>query len=238
MLDAPVEEPPGDRPRHDISRREIGERMFAGHERDTVLVAQDRALTPQRLGEQRPRHHRMVERGRMELHELEIGDRGTGTHRHRDPVAGRQGRVRRHREHLTGSTRCEHRVSGTRFERLTVVIERDHPDAPSTLDQKIGSEAPLPHLDRVEGPDRRHERPFDLRSGRVSTCVHDPGERVTALPSQREGRGFTVTGTVEHRSQRHEVANAIRPLRHEHPHRVGIAQSRTRSERVGEVELG
>ena len=31
----------------------------------------------------------------MELHELEVGERGAGGERQRDPVAGRAGRVRR-----------------------------------------------------------------------------------------------------------------------------------------------
>ena len=51
---------------------------------DAALVAQDRALTAQRLGEERPRHRRVVQRGRVELHELEVGDRDAGTHGHGD----------------------------------------------------------------------------------------------------------------------------------------------------------
>ena len=42
----------------DIARREVGERVLLGHEREAVVVAQDRALAPQRLGEQQPRARR------------------------------------------------------------------------------------------------------------------------------------------------------------------------------------
>ena len=66
----------------DVARREVGERVLVGHERDAVVVAQDRALAPQRLGEERPRHRRVVQRGRVELHELEVGDGDAGAQRH------------------------------------------------------------------------------------------------------------------------------------------------------------
>ena len=81
-----------DRARHDVARREIGERMQPGHERDAVDVAQHRAFAAQRLREQRPRHQRRVQRGRVELDELEVGARDAGLQRERDPVAGRERR--------------------------------------------------------------------------------------------------------------------------------------------------
>ena len=80
-----------DRARHDVARREVGERMHVGHERDAVGVAEHRALAAQRFREQRARHRRVVQRGGMELHELEIGARDAGLERERDTVAGREG---------------------------------------------------------------------------------------------------------------------------------------------------
>jgi hypothetical protein len=68
--------------------------------------------------------------------------------------------------------------------------------------------------------------------------VHDAGERVPAFTGQCERSGFTVAGAVEHRTQRHEVADAIGSLGDEDAHGIGIAKPRTRRERVGEVELG
>ena len=81
MVEVAVDEPPGDRSRHDVARREVGERVLVGHERHAVLVTEHRALTAQRLREQRPGHRRVVERGRVELHELDVG------HRARRPAA-------------------------------------------------------------------------------------------------------------------------------------------------------
>ena len=95
-----VDEPAGDRPGHDVPGREVGQRVLVGHERDAVLVAQHRALAPERLREQRAGHRRVVQRGRVELHELDVRDRRAGAQRERDPVAGRHHRVGGHREQL------------------------------------------------------------------------------------------------------------------------------------------
>ena len=51
-------------------------------------VDQPRAFAAQRLGNQEPRRVRPVERGRMKLHELEIGDARAGMVGERDAVAG------------------------------------------------------------------------------------------------------------------------------------------------------
>ena len=48
-------------------------------------------MTAQRLGDERPRHRRVVQGRRVELHELHVGDRDSRPQRHGDPVAGRLG---------------------------------------------------------------------------------------------------------------------------------------------------
>src|SRR3954452_1321231 len=98
-----------DRLGHDVAGREIGERVLVAHERDAVFVAQDRALAPQGLREQRARHRRMVQRSGMELHELEVGDRRPGAHGHGDAVARGERGVRGDGEALARATgRDEH----------------------------------------------------------------------------------------------------------------------------------
>ena len=92
VVEAALDEPAADGPGHHVARREVGERVLVGHERAPVVVAQDRALAAQRLREQRARHRRVVQRGRVELHELEVGDRDAGPQRHRDAVAGARAR--------------------------------------------------------------------------------------------------------------------------------------------------
>ena len=110
VVEAALVEAAADRLGHHVARREVGEGVLAAHERRALLVAQDRALAAQRLREQRARHRRMVQRGRVELHELEVGDRDAGAHRHRDAVAGRQRRVGGDREALPGAAGRDHHV--------------------------------------------------------------------------------------------------------------------------------
>ena len=109
-------------PAHDVAGRQLVDEALA------VVVAQHRALAAQRLGEQRPRHRRMVQRGRVELDELDVGRRHAGPQRHRDPVAGRLRRVGRDREELAGPARREHDVAGAHLD-LTVAAGRQR-DAP------------------------------------------------------------------------------------------------------------
>ena len=69
------------------------------------------ALAPQRLADQRllgARRRRGVERGRVELHELEVGDHGAGPQRQRHPVAGGDRRVRGGRVDLAHAAGGEH----------------------------------------------------------------------------------------------------------------------------------
>ena len=106
------------------------------------------------------------------------------------------------------------------------------------LDDQVDGEAALAHLDEVERVHRGDQRPLDLRAGRVAAGVHDARQRVTALAGERERRGRAVAGAVEHRAERHELADPARALGDEHPHRVGVAEPGAGGERVGEVQLG
>ena len=76
----------GDRARDDVARRElVGEAVAA-------VVEQQRALAAQRLGEQEAV---VDERRRMELDELEVGERGARAVGEHEPLADRAERVRR-----------------------------------------------------------------------------------------------------------------------------------------------
>ncbi len=64
--------------RHDVARREFGERMASLHEPFASLVDQRRAFAAQRFGRQRRRIAADHDRGGMKLHEFRIGDHGAG----------------------------------------------------------------------------------------------------------------------------------------------------------------
>src|SRR4029450_5319825 len=83
---------------HDVARRElVGEAV-------ALLVEQERTLAAQGL---RQEQRRIDERRRRELHELEIGERGTRSVRRRHPLADRAGGVRRPLPEGGGAARRE-----------------------------------------------------------------------------------------------------------------------------------
>ena len=71
--------------RHDIARREFGERMPRQHEALALVVDQGRAFAAQRFGRQRRRIAADHDRGRMKLHEFRIGDHRAGARGDREP---------------------------------------------------------------------------------------------------------------------------------------------------------
>ena len=83
--------------------------MVALHERLAASVDQPSAVAAQRFGNQESRSARNRQRGRVKLHELEIGDARTRMKGQRDAVTGRDRRVRRFAKHASGAAGCQER---------------------------------------------------------------------------------------------------------------------------------
>ena len=226
-----------DRAGDDVARREVGERVHAGHERDALAVAQHAPFAAQRLGEQRPRHRRVVQRGRMELHELEVGARDAGLQRERDAVAGRQRRVGGDREALADTAGREHDVGGAHELDLAVGSSAITPaQRPSSTSSSIANQ-PLADLDRRP----RSTAATSARS--ISAPVASPPActtRASEWPPSRASCSVVAVGAglgVELRAERRELADPVGTFGHEHLHRVDVAQAGAGGERVGEVQL-
>src|SRR5690606_35521899 len=89
-------EPASDRGGHDVARSQITQRVYAGHDRPSRPVEEDRALAADGFGHQRTATGGTgpgVEHGRVELHELDIGYLGTGPEREGQSVTGSHRRV-------------------------------------------------------------------------------------------------------------------------------------------------
>ena len=71
-----------------MARLTLSRGSSSSTKRSPLRVAQQRAVAPQRLGQQRPGHGRVVQRGGVELHELDVGHGDAGPQRHGDAVAG------------------------------------------------------------------------------------------------------------------------------------------------------
>ena len=201
-----------------------------------LVVAQDRALAAQRLREQRARHRRVVQRGRVELHELDVGDRDPGAQRHGDAVAGGHRRVGGDREAAGRRRRwratCARPRTSTGSAPSASSASTPTQRPPST--SRSTAKPTLVHLDHVERSRTAADQgPLDLGAGRVAAGVDDP------RPASGRPRGASASTrrrrAVEVRAERHELADAVGALgrRARAPRRGRRARRRRRACRRG-----
>ena len=217
-----------------IARDTTSRGSSSSTKRSPAAVAQQRAVAAQRLGQQRARHARVVQRGRVELEELQVRHGDARPQRHRHPVA---------RRHLAGW--WSPRRAGRR---------RRWPTArggTAPRGSAVGGHRPAPRCSgrrSRSGRGRRCARaapprccgppPTSARS--ISAPVAAPpacttrGHRVPALTGELEVAPLV---TVELRAERDQVLDPARALVDQHPHRVDVAQARARRERVGQVQV-
>ena len=210
VVGAGLAHPSDDRARHDVARRQVGERVLALHEALPRRVDEEGALAAHRLGDERLLAARALaepEHGRVELHELEVGEHGTGAERRGHAVAGRDGRVRRRGVDLPETAGREHdgaRVRGADPVDLALAddVEGDAADPLLGVLEQVDDEGVLDDLDArvvphpVEG---RDERPADLPSRRVAAGVQDAVAVVAALAGQRQAAARR--GRTPHRAR-------------------------------------
>ena len=214
------------RPAHDVARRELVDEPLAGR------VAQERAMAAERLGEERSRHRGMVQRRRVELHELDVADRHAGTQRDREPVAGRGRRVRRHLEELARAAGREDHARRLELVAAACVADREAV-ARAVLDEqptatacsRISATVPCVAATRarstsapVAAPPACRIRAWEWPPSRAR-CRTPVASRSKTAPSA--------------------ISSSTRggPSLDEDAHRVDVAQPRAGSERVGEVQV-
>ena len=120
-----------DRAGHHVARRELGARVEIGHEAMAgVGDLELPALAAHRLGDQEVLDLQIVEAGRVELHELHVGDAAARPPGHGDAVAGRA--ARRGREEVDAARparRQDGRAGGERLDPVGRAVEGiDAPD--------------------------------------------------------------------------------------------------------------
>ena len=195
----------GDRPRDDVARRElVGEPL-------AVVVDEQRALAAQRLREQEA----VVDQGgRVELHELEVGERCAGAVGEGEPLAERAGRVRRPLpERGVAAGREQRRRGGDRPAR------GDHARAAPVRLEQAEHRRTLDDRDPRVGPNAVGERLGDRLARLGAAGVDDPAPRVAALAAE---------ALVELDAERDEVGDARGRLLGQHPRRRSPGSARAR----------
>ncbi len=207
------------------------------HEGGAVTALEDGTLAAHRLGDEEGTGVRVVERGRMELHEFHVGDGRPGTVGHGDAVAGGDVRVAGVEVHLAGAAggkKRDARREGAYLAALSV----EHVGAQAAvflevllehlrLGDKVDGDVVLVDGDVVVIQDRLHQGALDLAAGDV-LGVQDAPRAVTALAGQVVG----VAALGELDTPVDQVADDLGPFLDHHAHHVLMADTGTGHQRV------
>ena len=119
--------------------------------------------------------------GRVELHELDVGERRAGAQRHRQTVGGGDVRVGGGRVQMPGAAGGQH--DRGRPDQPDPAVGRQHGTArgPDRDPSSTTSSATWP-ASTVGSPAARQQRPFDLGAGGVAAGVDDPVRRCARPP--------------------------------------------------------
>ena len=188
VVDALLEHAGGDGPAHLVARQQLVDEAVA------LGVAEQRAVAAQRLRQQRPGHGRVVERGRVELLELDVGHGHAGPDGHGHAVAGGLGRVGGDGEELAEAAGGQEHVGGPHLAADTRRRRRRRRRG-SGRPRRAGRGRTSPRAPRPRWPARRRRacarsrrrwpRP---RRGRSGAASGRPRGRAGAC---RRGRGRT-----------------------------------------------
>ncbi len=224
---------------HHVPGSQLGQFVLAHHEPLAVAVHQVGTGTPQRLGDQRllvslrARHRRLpatqrrdMQGGRMELHELEIGDPGSGAQRERHTVPCGHRRVGGGAVDLAHPAGGQHHGPGQHradavLRALAQHVQRHATRPPRAVDQQVEHERVLHQPDPRVAAHRLVQRPLHLGTGRVAPGVHDPVGVVPALATQHER---AVRVPVEDRSPAHQLPYPRGALVHQYLDGGRVAQ--------------
>ena len=221
----------GDRPRHDVARRQLGTGVEVGHEPPAVAVDQVGAGAADRLRDQAPGPAGDVEHGRMELHELHVAELGAGPPGQSEPVAAGSRRIRRFTIELSRAAGGEDRPPRP-DERLAMGPVPDQRAAADTPErEQVDGEGVGPELEIVECSRLADHRPHHLAAGGVAQGVNDSMMAVAPLAPELE----RTVALVELRAPADQFGDPGRSLADDRINHVLVAETAACSEGVGHV---
>ncbi len=216
-----------------IPRSQLTPRIGCQREPLAGGIHQDRARAAHRLrNERRGVDAGELQRGGMELEELQVTQLCAGPVRQGPAVAGGNGGVGGDVEQLTYSAGCQHHCGTPTI--LHHVVTMHDPDTryPSISVQKLPDFRMLQQLDLVQHPDDLGQCAHQHRAGAVTACVDDAGPVMRRLEPEPQ---HAVGPAVEARAQRQQLADPVRTLGHEDLDRMWIGEPVTGGKGVGRV---
>ena len=214
---------------HHVARRQLVDEAFA------VSIAHQGAVAAQGLRQERARHGGVMQRRRMELHELDVGRRNAGPQGHGHTVTRGLGRVGGDRVQLAGPAGGQDDVASLHQHRgVPTGWQGADTGAATVVDHQVECEPAL-----EDGAGRAvggvDQRPFDLGTGRGASGVHHPWRRVAALARQgQRPRRFAV----ELNTQCDQLVHPARALVDQNAHGLFVTEPDTGGQGVGQVQVG
>ena len=215
--------------------------MELAHEALAGAVDQRCALAADRFARKRGRIATDVDCGRMELHELGIGDAGAGARRDGETVARGLRRIGGHGVEMADAAGGEHDGGGRELDSMTVVkAERAHAGDAAVLEEQILGLMAFDEPNAWRRPHRLGQRRHDGAAGAVAAHMHDAARAMRRLAPDRETAGKVA---VERHAVAQEISDALwRLARHGEGGRLvdqaGAGRDGVARMRVRRVALG
>src|SRR6185436_10865579 len=175
-----------------------------------------------------------LQRSRMELHELEIGDACAGVIGQRHAVSGRDGGVGGLAEHLTGTASGQQRGRCTNRVLAALFVEVSNAANGAILDDQCGDECVIHGRDRVQTGGVLPQRSSYLTARRISR-MQDAPDAVHRFERQR---GLSVSPEIESDTPLDQLPHVLRTVADEHRNGVLVAQAVAGASRIPSVKTG
>jgi hypothetical protein len=221
--------------RHHVPRRQLGVGVIAGHEGFAVPIDQLGAFAAQGFGGQRGRIAADVDGGRVELHELGIGDGRAGQGRKGQALALEVGRRGGDAIEAADAAGRQDGGGSDELDQLAVLFGQHAADASLGVAQQAAQPAAGAHLYVARRQGGGDHRVHDRAAGLVALHPRHARARVRRFEA---GGELAIGAAVKRRAERGQVADGLGPfLRQDRGHGL-IHQARARSDGVGGVQFG
>ena len=207
--------------------------MLLEHEALALFVEENRAFAAHRFRDQLQRILGRVERGRMKLHELHVGELGARAVRDRVAIAGRHLRIRGVPIDLAASSGREHRRIRDYLDSLSRDRRANSVDN-SVFHDEVEDARLLEHFDPLALLHPLDQRARDFGAGLISVRVYDAPPRMRRLAAELE---VSARLEVEVRAGGRQLTDARGSLFDQNLHRLRIAERGTRGQRILPMQL-
>ena len=199
--------------------RQFRGRIYVQQKATSVAVDDRRALAAQRFGRERRRIGVDVDGGRVELHELCVGDDCARARRHGDADAARLHGIGRHPIKMTDAAGRQHQRRTGNVADAPRGVARAHGDDAAVARDDLLRRIAVDHRDGRRLRELAFQRLHDGAAGGVAHDAHHASMRMRRLLRGREGAAVTA---IEGRAHGGEIVDAVARLPRHAERDIGV----------------